>query len=339
MQRQHIFLVLAYVFTVTGCSRPADPVTAEPGDTAGIEDRGAGTENWWDNLPRHEWSAFDKIAQDQDWFEVYRVGEGIYAIYEPGQFEEVISFLILGDDRALLFDTGLGIGDMGRVVRQITELPVIVLNSHTHYDHIGGNHQFETIYGLNTEYTRGNASGSRVEDLAEFISDGWVWKSLPPGFDAAAYRSQPFVISKYVAEGDVIDLGDRSLEILHTPGHAPDAICLIDRKNRLLFTGDTFYLAPLYTHIPAASFDDYVRSATRLAGLAGSIDFALTSHNVPVVDGGYMTALGAAFEDIRAGRATSYTESDGNYEYQFDGFSVIVRANEPDLPEPKGNGQ
>jgi glyoxylase-like metal-dependent hydrolase (beta-lactamase superfamily II) len=337
MQRQHIILLLACVLAVTGCSRPADPPAPESDETAQVQNRGSGTDNWWNALPRPEWSAFDKITQDQDWFEVYRVGEGVYAIYEPGQFEEVISFLILGDDRALLFDTGLGIGDMGRVVRQLTELPVVVLNSHTHYDHIGGNHQFETIYGLNTEYTRGNAGGSGVEDLAEFISDGWVWKALPPGFDAAAYRSQPFVISKYVAEGDVIDLGDRSLEILHTPGHAPDAICLIDRKNRLLFTGDTFYLAPLYTHIPAASFDDYVRSAARLAELADSIDSALTSHNVPVVDGNYMTALGAAFEDIRSGRAMNYTESDGNYEYQFDGFSVIVRADEPGVPNQAKN--
>jgi hypothetical protein len=62
------------------------------------------------------------IEQEQDWFEVYRIEDGIFAIYEPGQFEEVISFLVTGDDRALLFDTGLGIGDIKRVVKQLTDL-------------------------------------------------------------------------------------------------------------------------------------------------------------------------------------------------------------------------
>lgn len=334
--RQLFLLTVAAFGFLAACSNPADPVEplqAPATDDSQVQNRGAGTDNWWNALPRPEWSAFDRIEQDQDWFEVYRVAEGVYAVYEPGQFEEVISFLILGADRALLFDTGLGIGDMRRVVRQITELPVIVLNSHTHYDHIGGNHQFETIYALDNKFTVSNAGGSSVAERAEFIGEGWVWKPLPAGFDAASFRSQPFTISKFVAEGDVIDLGDRSIEILHTPGHAPDSICLIDRQNRLLFTGDTFYLAPLYTHIPGSNFDDYVASAARLAGLADGIDSALTSHNVPVADSRYLRALGAAFEDIRAGRAQDYVVSDGNYEFRFDGFSVIVKADETGLPQ------
>ncbi len=337
MQRHHIFLLLVCVFAFAGCARPLDLPPADSSDSAQVQNRGSGTANWWNALPRPEWSAFEKIDQDVDWFEVYRVADGIFAIYEPGQFEEVISFLIVGEDQALLFDTGLGIGDMRRVVDQLTSLPVIVLNSHTHYDHIGGNYQFKTVYALDTDYTKARAQGSSTEEVAEFLSEGWVWKDLPPGFNVAAYRSQPFSISRIVTEGDRIELGGRSLEILETPGHAPDSICLLDRENRLLFTGDTFYLAPLYTHIPAANFDDYVISTARLAGLAESIDFALTSHNVPVVDGSYMTALGAAFEDIRSGRAANYTESDGNYEFQFDGFSVIVRADEPGLPDQARN--
>jgi hypothetical protein len=115
-----------------------------------VRNRGAGKDHWWNQLPRPEWSAFERIDQDQDWFEVYRIADGVFAIYEPGQFEEVISFLITGEDRALLFDTGLGIGDMKRVVEQLTDLPIVVLNSHTHYDHIGGNYQFDTIFGRDT---------------------------------------------------------------------------------------------------------------------------------------------------------------------------------------------
>jgi glyoxylase-like metal-dependent hydrolase (beta-lactamase superfamily II) len=219
---------------------------------------------------------------------------------------------------------------MRALVDQLTDRDIIVLNSHTHYDHIGSNYQFDTIFAMATDYTRGRSAGSSHAAVAEFLNEGWVWKALPQGFVSDDYRSRPFEISRFVGEGDTIDIGGRILEILETPGHAPDSICLLDRDNRLLFTGDTFYLAPLYTHIPDADFDDYARTAARLAGLADEIDTALTSHNVPLVDGNYMTALGKAFADIASGAAADYVETDGHREYQFDGFSVIVKGGNGD---------
>ena len=314
--------LFACLLALAACNlAPSDDNTT----SAGVENRGSGTSNWWDALPRPEWSEYERVATDDDWFEVYRILDGIFAIYEPGQFEEVISFLIIGEDIALLFDTGLGIGDMRGVIDQLTDLDVVVLNSHTHYDHIGGNHQFETIFAMDTEFTRGRSiNGRSHEAVAEFVSEGWIWMPLPDGFIKDEYHSHPFAISRIIAEGDLIDVGGRRLEILETPGHAPDSICLIDRENRILFTGDTFYLAPLYTHVDGSDFEDYARSAARLAGLAGEIDIAITSHNVPIVDGKYMTALGIAFEQIKAG-SVEYVVTDGNREYQFDGFSVIVK--------------
>jgi glyoxylase-like metal-dependent hydrolase (beta-lactamase superfamily II) len=294
-------------------------------DEVGVQNRGSDTGHWWDALPRPEWSEYERVAIDDGWFEVYRILDGIFAIYEPGQFEEVISFLITGEDVALLFDTGLGIGDIRGVVDELTDLQVVVLNSHTHYDHIGGNYQFETIYAMDTEFTRGRALNGRPhEAVAEFVSKGWIWMPLPEGFIKDKYHTHPFAISRIIAEGDVIDVGGRRLEILETPGHAPDSICLIDRDNRILFTGDTFYLAPLYAHVDGSDFEDYARSAARLAGLAGDVNIAITSHNVPIVDGEYMIALGLAFEQIKAG-SVEYLVTDGNREYQFDGFSVIVK--------------
>lgn len=327
------FSFVAVLFLVGACTETEAP-KLEPEqavlDNEQVTGRGADKDNWWDKLPRPEWSAFERVEQAQDWFEVYLIADDVYAIYEPGQFEEVISFLIIGDDNALLFDTGLGIGDMRQVVDELTNLDIIVLNSHTHFDHIGGNYQFDTIYGRDTDFTRNRSLGSPAEDLADFLQDGWVWKPLPEAFVAEEYRSRPFSISRIVGEGDIIDIGGRSLEILITPGHAPDSICLIDRENRLLFTGDTFYLAPLYTHLAGSNFDDYAQSAARLAGLADSIDSALTSHNVPVVDSSYMTALGDAFASIKANTANDFTISDGYREYHFDGFSIIVKAEEQD---------
>ncbi len=331
MKSFHLFFLLIVAPAIAACGDQSENAASSPGagpeiaTNEQVQNRGANKDNWWDALPRPEWSAFEKVEQSEDWFEVYVVGDGIYAIYEPGQFEEVMSFLITGEDFALMFDTGLGIGNIRRVVDQLTELEVVVLNSHTHYDHIGGNHLFDTIYGTDLAYTKRRALGSPPEAVAGFLQESWVWKPFPQGFSKSDYQSRAFTISKIVGEGDQIDIGGRVLEILHTPGHAPDSICLIDRENRILFTGDSFYLAPLYTHIPGGNFEDYANTAARLAGLAGSIDRALTSHNVPVVDASYMTALGQAFADIQSGDAKDYTISDGLREYQFDGFSVIVK--------------
>lgn len=327
MKKEFIGLLVACVFAQVACNPDSAPESAPAADAntdGGIQNRGSVTSNWWDALPRPEWSQYERVALEDDWFEVYRIIDGVFAIYEPGQFEEVISFLITGQHGALLFDTGLGIGNIRGVVDQLTDLDIVVLNSHTHYDHIGGNYQFETIYAMDTEFTRRRALGVPHERMAEFVGEGWIWKPLPNGFVRDEYHSHPFAISKFIAEGDVIDVGGRRLEILETPGHAPDSICLIDRENRILFTGDTFYLAPLYTHVDGSDFEDYARSAARLAGLAGEIDIAVTSHNVPIVNGSYMIALGIAFEQIRAG-TVEYVVTDGNREYPFDGFSVIVK--------------
>ncbi len=314
------------VALATVACEQASEETAPPqptGDNEFVENRGADKDNWWDSLPRPEWQAFPRVSVSSDWFEVYEVEDSIFAIYEPGQFEEVISYLVIGTERALLFDSGLGIGDIRAVVDELTDLDVVVLNSHTHYDHIGGNHQFDSILATDTAYTQQREQGGSPEDVAEFIGPGWVWKSWPRGFDPGAYRSQPFVVERRVDDGDSIDLGNRVLEVLLTPGHAPDSLCLLDRENRLLFTGDTFYLATLYAHLDGSDPARYRASARRLAGLAGDVDHLLTAHNVPVVDGRYLVELDAAFTSILDGRG-DYALADGHREYDFGDFSIMV---------------
>ena len=292
-------------------------------DNALIQNRGASKDNWWDALPRPAWNEFPKVLESQGWFEVYEIRPGVFAIHEPGQFEEVISYLVVGTEKALLFDTGLGIGDMRTVVAELTELEPIVVNSHTHYDHVGGNHQFEAVYGTGTEYTMSNAKGRKHEDVAEFIGEGWIWKRTPEGFDRDRYESKPFAIAKTIVDGEAIDLGGRKLEVVFTPGHAPDALCLLDRENRLLFTGDTFYPAALYAHLPGSDFALYRQTAQRLAELRDDVDFVLPAHNEPLVASELLVRMRDAFEAIAASEA-EFVLTDGNREYSFDGFSVLT---------------
>ncbi len=330
MSRSSIRLAAACLaIWLASCQSP-EPDAATPTHEQLIENRGEGKDNWWDALPRAAWAGFDAIDQSQSWFEVYEVEPGVFAIYEPGQFEEIISYLILGSENALLFDTGLGIGDIRAVVDQLTALPITVVNSHTHYDHVGGNHQFDDVRGTETDYTRNNSAGRAHDAVAEFVGDGWIWKDTPEGFSKDAYVSKPFTVTGPVRDGDVLDLGGRSLEILLTPGHAPDSLCLLDRDNGLLFTGDTLYPATLYAHLEGSDFREYTKTAARLATLATEVSTVLPAHNEPRISADYLTRMRDAFDAIANGEAES-VPSDGAQEYSFDGFTILA----PDpLPEP-----
>ncbi|HTB13399.1 MAG TPA: MBL fold metallo-hydrolase [Bryobacteraceae bacterium] len=121
---------------------------------------------WCRALPRRENVGLVRVITG-GWFEVYRVAPGVFAIYEPHQSEETISYLIVGQTKALLFDTGMGIGNIQHATAELTRLPIVVLNSHTHVDHVGGNWQFDTILAMDADFTPANARGSREAAQAE----------------------------------------------------------------------------------------------------------------------------------------------------------------------------
>jgi glyoxylase-like metal-dependent hydrolase (beta-lactamase superfamily II) len=259
------------------------------------------------------------------WFEVYKPAPDVFAIYEPHQAEETIGYLIVGKQRALLFDTGMGISDVKKVTAELTKLPIVVLNSHTHDDHVGGNWQFDTIYGMDTDFTRKNAEGSRDDAQAEITPDQ-ICGALPKGFDPKSYVTRPWKITRYIHDGERIDLGGRTIEVIATPGHTPDAISLIDRANRLLFTGDTYYPGPIWLFRPESDFTAYADSISRLNALTPVVNMILGAHNVPVASPVELTRLISAFAAVRAGKVTPTPDSPGKVLYKVNEISFLMRA-------------
>jgi glyoxylase-like metal-dependent hydrolase (beta-lactamase superfamily II) len=280
---------------------------------------------WCRALPRPEYKGLERVPVSDPWFEVYRVAPAVFAIYEPHQAEEIISYLIVGDKQALLFDTGMGIADLKKVTTELTRAPIMVLNSHTHNDHVGDNWQFETVYGMDTEFTHQNARGSREDAQAEITADQ-ICGSLPKGFDPKTYVTKPWKNKAYIHDGDHIDLGGRSVEVIATPGHTPDAISLLDRSNGLLFTGDTYYPARIWLFRPETDLAAYGASIRRLAALAPQIKMVLGAHNVPVALPTVLPRLVAAFDAVHSGKVQATPDSPGKVTYKVDDISFLMRA-------------
>src|SRR5262245_26653709 len=298
-------------------------VSACRGGTTATAPPSAST-RWCDLLPRPANAALEKGEVSSDWFVIYRAAEGVFAIAEPRQFEETISYLILGRDRALLFDTGLGLVPIRPVVEELTRLPVTVLNSHTHFDHVGGNAEFDKILARDTEYTRSNARGFPHEKLAGEVEPASFCGAAPKGADLSAFHTRAWTATGTAAEGSRIDLGDRTLEVLEVPGHTPDAVALLDRTHGLLWTGDTYYDSTIWLYVPETSLDDYERSIGRLAALAPSLTRLLPAHNTASAEPRRLLAAKDAIRRVRAGAVRGKEESGNRLVFGFDGFSILV---------------
>lgn len=190
-------------------------------------------------------------------------------------------WLVQGSTSDLVIDTGLGIWDLPGFLQQqslIGEKPVQAVATHIHFDHSGGLHQFEkfAIHSLAADAIR---KGNNYETATVFLSSAEV--AVPPreGWTISDYKvksAEPFTV---LEEGHVFDLGNRSLRVLHLPGHTPGSVGLIDESARILFTGDVVYdTYPLIDWLPHSNVDAYIQSGRRLQELSSQVDAVFPGH-------------------------------------------------------------
>jgi glyoxylase-like metal-dependent hydrolase (beta-lactamase superfamily II) len=210
------------------------------------------------------------------WFSIQRLAEGLYGIGEFGHVEEVISFLLVGEQIAILIDSGMGFFSMNQIVSSITTLPCRVINTHAHFDHVGSNVEFPDIWLFDHPSTRRAAvDGFSRGYLSQWSSAGQFSSCVPT--TAAEYSIKAFPWARFFDETAVFHAKPYELTVLHTPGHSDDSVCLFEAQKGWLFGGDLLYDGPIYIERVGglAKFRRSIASVSSLPGLTR----IFSSHN------------------------------------------------------------
>ncbi|MFW9993164.1 MAG: MBL fold metallo-hydrolase [Candidatus Odinarchaeota archaeon] len=260
----------------------------------------------------------------QKWFEVKKHSRepDIYSIKEPGHVEEVISYLIVGSESSVLLDSGLGIGNIESVVKQLTSLPVQVVNTHSHWDHIGGNQHFSNV-AIHKKEVANLEKGIDQDFLMVQMRDEYLLWSLPASFKLEKYSIPPCHPTRLLKDGEFLDLGNYQLEVLHMPGHSPGSVCLWNEPCGHLFTGDVIYQGPLFAHLPGSNLHDYQASIRKLANFQDRIKLLFPAHNDTPLERPFLKEVIEGFKQLKTSTG-DYIQGEGWISYSFKRFKIIV---------------
>ncbi len=233
------------------------------------------------------------------WFERRRVSDDITLLWEPHvhRFIRCNIWHVRGRDADLLVDTGLGMASLKDHIADLVDKPLLSVATHYHYDHVGSLHEFDQriIHRAEADAMADYRQGATllVADFPKMLIDAMAMAGLPvegdtlvsalprPDYSLESFAIESTTPTRVVADGDVIDLGNRHFEIIHLPGHSPGSIGLWEEKSGTLFSGDAVYDGWLLDELSDSNISDYVDTMKRLRELA-----------VRVVHGGHEPSFG-----------------------------------------------
>ena len=225
-----------------------------------------------------------------EWFARRRVDDRTWHLWEPHvhPFLRCNVWFVRGRNRALLVDSGLGIVSLAEAARDLFDAPLAAVATHYHFDHVGSLHEFADRYAhpAAQEFLARAAEMTGGLSRRAYPPEAWLYfqavgyvleddellTALPhAGYDVDSYAVTPCRANHTLVEGDVIDLGDVALEVMHLPGHSPDSIGLFDRENGVLFSGDAVYDGPLLDGFYDGCAEQYVATMERLRALPAQV--------------------------------------------------------------------
>ncbi len=231
-----------------------------------------------------------------NWFTIDQVDKETYIISEYRHWEETHCYLLNGSEYSLLIDTGLGICDIHEQVKKLTDKPIIAIATHIHWDHIGGHKFFPDFYAHEDELNWLNGEFPLpLEQIKGMVVDRC---DLPDGYDVNNYDFFQGKPTKVVKNNDVIDIGDRLVQIVHTPGHSPGHMCFWEKERGYLFTGDLVYKDTLLAFFPSTDPEAYLNSLERVSMLP--VKHVFPAHHTLNIKPEILGRMSAAFRQLKA---------------------------------------
>lgn len=230
-----------------------------------------------------------------DWFSKTNIDARTTMLTEPfvHDFVRANIWHLKGRDVDLLVDTGMGICPLAPQIDTPAGKPLLVVATHIHLDHVGSLHEFPLRAGPEQSAEKFDSMDEAVTYAYMFHNlDGAVSKLPAPSWKAANYRIPPAPLTRTLAEGDAVDIGERQFKVLHLPGHSPDSIALFDEADGLLFAGDAIYDGMLIDDLPDSDRAAYRRTMQRLLDLPIRIGHG--GHG-PSFDGKRMREIASAY--------------------------------------------
>lgn len=217
-----------------------------------------------------------------EWYECLPQAHGLTLIHEPWikPFFRCNIWHVRGRDRDLLFDSGLGHFGLKAHVTLVTGRPLLAVASHAHFDHVGSHHEFpdRAVHRAEAHIL---ADPRNELTLADKYATEDMFIAPPEGWSTERYRILPAPAGRLLSDGDMIDLGDRSFSVVHTPGHSPGGIGLYEAATGIFLSGDIVYDGPLIDDTYHSDIGTYVETMERLRSL-----------EVAVVHGGHFPSFG-----------------------------------------------
>jgi glyoxylase-like metal-dependent hydrolase (beta-lactamase superfamily II) len=238
------------------------------------------------------------LPVQEPWFQVTRLAPDLFRITEPRchRWVRANSFLILGGERDILVDSGMGVAPLRPVLDRLSSRQRLMFTTHAHIDHVGSHPEFPDCEILvhpaeADELARPGPQGLRfpkrsADEIAELRRSGiepseFMVEAIPfAGYDLKTYRRAPVTPTRLVSEGDLVKTGDREFVVLHLPGHSPGSIALWERSSGWLFSGDAIYDGFIVDNLPGSDVAMYRATMTRLQGLPVAQVFG--GHNAPM---------------------------------------------------------
>jgi len=312
---------------VSESAEPSEAPEETPAGETEDEELSLTQTEWYDEVPYESWSQFEQLESPVGFFDVYKMPGDVYAIVSSGHWELDICYLVIGEERAALVDTGLGLADIKAVVDSLTELPVTVLLTHSHWDHVGGAYAFDDVWCYEGEACVDIVTNGTEHDVFSYeLEDGLIAREISGDIDLNTYAIRPAKVTGTIADGDVINLGGRELKAIYTPGHTGDSLCLVDEENGLLFTGDTYYPDWLYAWCDDSDVVTYSESVRKIMDAIKDMDiqWMYTGHNEVVEGSDILGEIADDLESIVSGEADDYTIGEEGYRYYSFPHDVVI---------------